>query len=286
MGFKQALSLPCPDVASLLGTGQADVQQRFRVPKKHVQILGQDVTLLHIAAWKGDAETIKLLLDSGSDPNAVSSLLDKTALHLVPFDAPAECLIFLLDAGAEIKRDAQGLTFFETISVEASCRKQNVKKKGDKKGTTEGLTTSSLLPATLSFGEMTIKIAPLFEAEMPSKIAKTGDRFSISTALAMVMLSNSSYCSTSDLEDRVLSTMIRRWGFNNFVLLKSKDNVGCVVDKDNDSFVSFRGTKTFDNILTDLNAQEEQGFHRGFYLALDSIWNDLIAVLGLEKPDP
>ena len=270
MDFDRLVSLSCANLAALLNNGHANVNQRFRIPPKHAQTIGHDATLLHIAAWKGDADSIKLLLGRGSDSNSLTSLLEKTALHLVPFDASDECLFLLLEAGAEVKKDAKGMTFLETVAEEQKSKdlKQSQGSASASQGTDD------------TFGKAAIRLRLLIEAGNPFERPLVVDRFSVGTALILIMLAKAVYIDINDVQRGMVPTMMRRWGFKNLVPLKNGDNVGFVVERNGDVFISFRGTKTLDNVFTDLNAQEERGFHRGFFLAVDSIWGDLTAALG------
>jgi hypothetical protein len=69
-------------------------------------------TPLHVAAGRGDAESARLLLDAGADPNVRDGPLGRTPLHWAAQAGAAEVLRVLLDRGADpnVRETLNGMT--------------------------------------------------------------------------------------------------------------------------------------------------------------------------------
>ena len=75
-------------------------------------------TLLTVAAFSGQPETVRLLLDLGADPN-VANNDSGTALHVAVFMGRADSAKLLLDAGADTTvKDANGQTPVDNLKVD------------------------------------------------------------------------------------------------------------------------------------------------------------------------
>ncbi len=75
----------------------------------------EGMTPLHIAAFYGNVEAAKMLLDAGSDANAVCPKSRETALHIAVRSGHGTVVALLLDQGADI--DAKNRAFETAMSI-------------------------------------------------------------------------------------------------------------------------------------------------------------------------
>ncbi|EGZ25167.1 hypothetical protein PHYSODRAFT_436493, partial [Phytophthora sojae] len=76
-------------------------------------------TALHLAAEKGHAKVVQLLLAGGSNPNAATQRDGSTALHKAAFMNNPEVVWLLLRSGADPQlKDAKGVTAVDQADSE------------------------------------------------------------------------------------------------------------------------------------------------------------------------
>ncbi|KAG7381987.1 hypothetical protein PHYPSEUDO_005401 [Phytophthora pseudosyringae] len=92
--------------------GNADVVRHLMKKRVNLEVRSADgSSALHLAAEKGHAAVVQLLLAAGSDPNAVTQRDGSTALHKAAFmDKPAVVWLLLRSGANPELKDAKGLT--------------------------------------------------------------------------------------------------------------------------------------------------------------------------------
>ncbi len=88
-----------------------------------------DATLAHLAARRGDRETLKILLTADQSLCTIGDVRGATPLHVCAYHGYADCLTFLLERGSQPNhRDQDGATavHFAASSGHLGCLKELV----------------------------------------------------------------------------------------------------------------------------------------------------------------
>ena len=120
-----------PVIATILVNNGAEVNVR------DTGNLSRDYTPLHWAARQGHNDLVRLLLEKGADPNAVSKS-GETPLHLTSSQGKIETAEILISKGADLNiKDLQGLTPYD--SAEKNGKSDYVKSVSEKMKSQDGV---------------------------------------------------------------------------------------------------------------------------------------------------